>query len=118
MKFTDIINEDENKIKNKVKNVYRALKIGTITVQRGGPCKVKYVLPDEYYVSVSGDGVLNIVLTMNPQQKMKMYYVHKNHETGEMIEKYIDGSIRTHLYQWMKDNIENKFKQFQINFIF
>lgn len=109
--------------KKRARIFYRAFKTGKFTVEgdrqhneHGGT--YKYVLPDEYYVSVSGDGVLNIVLTMNPQQKMKMYYVHKNHETGEMIEKYIDGSIRTHLYQWMKDNIENKFKQFQINFLF
>ena len=103
--------------KKRAKIFYRAFKTGKFTVEDGGGT-YKYVLPDEYYVSVSGDGVLNIVLTMNPQQKMKMYYVDKNHETGEMIEKYIDSSKRTHLYQWMKDSIENKFKQFQINFIF
>jgi hypothetical protein len=85
-------------------------------VEDGGT--YKYVLPDEYYVSVSGDGELNIVLTMNPQQRMKMYYVHKDHETGDTIEKDIDTSKRTYLHQWMKDSIENKFKQFQINFLF
>ena len=103
--------------KKRAKIFYRAFKTGKFTVEDSGGT-YKYVLPDEYYVSVSGDGVLNIVLTMNPQQKMKMYYVDKNHETGEMIEKYIDSSKRTHLYQWMKDSIENKFKQFQINFLF
>ena len=102
--------------KKRAKIFYHAFKTGKFTVEDGG--SYKYVLPNEYYVSVSGDGELNIVLTMNPQQRMKMYYVHKDHETGETIEKYIDGSIRTHLYQWMKDNIENKFKQFQINIIF
>jgi hypothetical protein len=102
--------------KKRAKIFYHAFKTGKFTVEDGG--SYKYVLPNEYYVSVSGDGELNIVLTMNPQQRMKMYYVHKDHETGEMIEKYIDTSIRTHLYQWMKDSIENKFKQFQINFLF
>ena len=103
--------------KKRARIFYHAFKKGKFTIEDGGGT-YKYVLPDEYYVSVSGDGVLNIVLTMNPQQKMKMYYVDKNHETGEMIEKYIDSSKRTHLYQWMKDSIENKFKQFQINFLF
>jgi macrodomain Ter protein organizer (MatP/YcbG family) len=50
--------------------------------------------------------------------KWKMYFVDKNHETGETIEKYIDTSNRTYLHQWMMDKIENKFKQFQINFLF
>jgi len=105
--------------KKRAKIFYHAFKTGKFTVEDGGGT-YKYVLPDEYYVSVAGDGVLNIVLvlSMNPQQKMKMYFVHKDHETGKTIEKYIDGSRRSHLYQWMKDSIENKFKQFQINFIF
>jgi len=103
--------------KKRAKIFYHAFKTGRFTVEDGGGT-YKYVLPDEYYVSVAGDGELNIVLTMNPQQKMKMYFVDKNHETGETIEKYIDNSKRTYLHQWMKDKIENKFKQFQINFIF
>ena len=103
--------------KKRAKIFYHAFKTGRFTVEDEGGT-YKYVLPDEYYVSVAGDGVLNIVLTMNPQQKMKMYFVDKNHETGETIEKYIDNSKRTYLHQWMKDKIENKFKQFQINFLF
>jgi hypothetical protein len=103
--------------KKRAKIFYHAFKTGKFTVEDGGGT-YKYVLPDEYYVSVAGDGVLNIVLTMNPQQKMKMYFVHKDHETGEMIEKDIDTSKRTYLHQWMMDKIENKFKQFQINFLF
>jgi hypothetical protein len=102
--------------KKRAKIFYHAFKTGKFTVEDGG--SYKYVLPDEYYVSVSGDGELNIVLTMNPQQRMKMYYVHKDYETGDTIEKDIDTSKRTYLHQWMKDSIENKFKQFQINFIF
>jgi len=103
--------------KKRAKIFYHAFKTGKFTIEDDGGT-YKYVLPDEYYVSVAGDGVLNIVLTMNPQQKMKMYFVHKDHETGETIEKDIDTSKRTYLHQWMKDKIENKFKQFQINFIF
>ena len=103
--------------KKRAKIFYHAFKTGKFTIEDGGGT-YKYVLPDEYYVSVAGDGVLNIVLTMNPQQKMKMYFIHKDHETGEMIEKYIDTSKRTYLHQWMMDKIENKFKQFQINFLF
>jgi hypothetical protein len=103
--------------KKRARIFYDAFKTGKFTVEDGGGT-YKYVLPDEYYVSVSGDGVLNIVLTMNPQQKMKMYFVHKDHGTGETIEKYIDNSIRKNLHQWMMDSIEKKFKQFQINFLF
>jgi hypothetical protein len=54
--------------KKRAKIFYHAFKTGKFTVEDGG--SYKYVLPDEYYVSVSGDGELNIVLTMNPQQKM------------------------------------------------
>jgi hypothetical protein len=103
--------------KKRARIFFDAFKTGRFTVEDGGGT-YKYVLPDEYWTSIDYDGELNIVLTMNPQQRMKMYYVHKDYETGEMIEKYIDSSIRTHLSQWMKDKIENKFKQFQINFIF
>ncbi len=103
--------------KKRAKIFYHAFKTGKFTIEDDGGT-YKYVLPDEYYVSVAGDGVLNIVLTMNPQQKMKMYFVHKDHETGETIEKDIDTSKRTYLHQWMMDKIENKFKQFQINFLF
>jgi hypothetical protein len=102
--------------KKKARIIYKAFKRGKFTIEDGGGT-YKYVLPDEYYVSVSGDGVLNIVLTMNPQQKMKMYHMFKDYE-GNIIEKNVDTTIRTHLYQWMKDSIENKFKQFQINFLF
>ena len=73
MKFTDIINEDENKIKNKVKNVYRALKIGTITVQRGGPCKVKYVLPDEYMFTKSSHGNSEVPSVIINNKDVKFY---------------------------------------------
>ena len=109
--------------KKKARIIYKALKKGKFTVEgdkqhneHGGT--YKYVLPDEYYISVAGDGVLNIVLTMNPEQTMEMYYTHKDHQTGETIEKDINPLARKHLYQWMKDSIEKKFKQFQINFIF
>lgn len=102
--------------KKRARIFYHAFKTGKFTVEDGGGT-YKYVLPDEYYVSVAGDGVLNIVLTMNPQQKMKMYHVYK-HQDGSMMELEILTSIRKYLHQWMKDSIENKFKQFQINFIF
>ena len=102
--------------KKKARIIYKAFKRGKFTIEDGGGT-YKYVLPDEYYVSVSGDGVLNIVLTMNPQQKMKMYHVTKKYD-GTTVELDVDIKERTYLYRWMMGNIENKFKQFQINFIF
>ncbi len=102
--------------KKRARIIYHAFKKGKFTIEDGGGT-YKYVLPDEYYVSVSGDGVLNIVLTMNPQQKMKMYYVTKKYD-GTTVELEVETKVRTYLHQWMMDNIENKFKQFQINFIF
>ena len=102
--------------KKRARIIYRAFKTGKFTVEDGGGT-YKYVLPDEYYVSVSGDGELNIVLTMNPQQKMKMYHVTKKYD-GTTVELDVDIKERTYLYRWMMGNIENKFKQFQINFIF
>lgn len=102
--------------KKRARIIYHAFKKGKFTVEDGGGT-YKYVLPDEYYVSVSGDGVLNIVLTMNPQQRMKMYHIFKDHK-GTTVELEVETKVRTYLHQWMMDNIENKFKQFQINFIF
>ena len=102
--------------KKRAKIFYHAFKTGKFTVEDGGGT-YRYVLPDEYYVSVSGDGVLNIVLTMNPQQKMKMYHMFKDYK-GTTVELDVDIKERTYLYRWMMGNIENKFKQFQINFIF
>jgi hypothetical protein len=102
--------------KKRARIFYHAFKTGKFTVEDGGGT-YRYVLPDEYYVSVSGDGVLNIVLTMNPQQKMKMYHVTKKYD-GTTVELDVDIKARTYLYRWMMGNIENKFKQFQINFIF
>lgn len=115
--------EPSKEQKKRARIFYNAFKTGKFTVEgdrqhneHGGT--YKYVLPDEYYTSIDDDGELCIILTMNPQQRMVMYYVDKNHETGEMIEKYIDPVTRKHLYQWMVDSIKNRFKQFQINFIF
>ena len=102
--------------KKRARILYHAFKTGKFTVEDNGGT-YKYVLPDEYYVSVSGDGVLNIVLTMNPQQKMKMYHMFKDHK-GTIVELDVDIKERTYLHRWMMDKIENKFKQFQINFIF
>ena len=102
--------------KKRARIIYHAFKKGKFTVEDGGGT-YKYVLPDEYYVSVSGDGELNIVLTMNPQQKMKMYHMFKDHK-GTTVELDVDIKARTYLYRWMMGNIENKFKQLQINFIF
>lgn len=142
MKFLDIINESEEERllkrelneqnisrrepnkeqKKRARIFYDAFKTGKFTVEgdkqhneHGGT--YKYVLPDEYYTSIDDDGELCVILTMNPEQRMMMYYTSENHE-GKTIEKYIDPVTRKHLYQWMVDSIKKKFKQFQINIIF
>lgn len=100
--------------KKRARIIYHAFKTGKFTVEDGGGT-YKYVLPDEYYVSVAGDGVLNIGLTIDPQQIMKMYGTYRGY--GGEMEREIP-IYSENLHQWMKDNIEKKFKQFQINFIF
>jgi hypothetical protein len=109
--------------KKRAKILYHAFKTGKFTVEgdkqhneHGGT--YKYVLPDEYWTSIDDDGELCVILTMNPEQTMEMYYTHKDYQTGEMIEKHINRLTRKHLYQWMVDSIKRKFKQFQINIIF
>jgi hypothetical protein len=120
----NISRREPTKEQNKrAKIFYDAFKTGKFTVEgdrqpneHGGT--YKYVLPDEYWTTIDDDGELCVILTMNPEQTMEMYYTHKDHQTGEIIEKYINRLNRKHLYQWMVDSIKRKFKQFQINIIF
>jgi hypothetical protein len=115
--------EPSKEQKKRAKIFYDAFKTGKFTVEgdkqhneHGGT--YKYVLPDEYWTTIDDDGELCVILTMNPEQTMEMYYTHKDHQTGEIIEKHINRLNRKHLYQWMVDSIKRKFKQFQINIIF
>ena len=120
----NISRREPTKEQNKrAKIFYDAFKTGKFTVEgdkqhneHGGT--YKYVLPDEYWTTIDDDGELCVILTMNPEQTMEMYYTHKDHQTGEIIEKHINRLNRKHLYQWMVDSIKRKFKQFQINIIF
>ena len=124
MKFTDIINEirvmsvgdcvSEKQFK-KAKLLYTTFKTGKFTIEDGGET-YRYELPDEFFISMD-DGNLCIILTMNPTEYMKMYFVGKNGR-GETIEKYIDRGLRPALYRWMKGQIKGKFEQFGITFIF
>jgi hypothetical protein len=114
--------EPNKEQKKRARIFYDAFKTGKFTVEgdkqhneHGGT--YKYVLPDEYWISIDDDGELCVILTMNPEQRMMMYYTNENNE-GKTIEKYIDPITRKHLYQWMVDSIKKKFRQFQINIIF
>ena len=110
MKLIDIINEDKNeKLKKKVNNVYRAFKIGTFTVLKGGPCKVKYVLPNEYQYNYD-----NVIGTDNPPIKIdmrdvKFYTAQKNGELYEIkylsLSEMIDYSLK----------IREKFERFNVD---
>lgn len=103
--------------KKRARIIYYAFKTGKFTVEDGGGT-YKYVLPDEYYVNANINGELNIVLpsNINPQQIMKMYTIYQGYG-GEMMEREIP-TFNQNLHNWMIDNIEKKFKQFQINLIF
>ena len=124
LKEQNISRREPNKEQKKRARIfYDAFKTGKFTVEgdkqhneHGGT--YKYVLPDEYWITIDDDGELCVILTMNPEQTMEMYYTHKDHQTGEIIEKHINRLNRKHLYQWMVDSIKRKFKQFQINIIF
>ena len=79
MKLLDIINEDEDKVNNRVKNVYRALKKGTITLEKGEIRKVKYVLPDKYY-DYSSNVITDIPAIKVDVKDVKFYTIDNNGE--------------------------------------
>lgn len=109
MKLLDILTEDENKKREKVKIVYSALKKGTIESDYG-PKFLYYTLPDEYIFEPRAGGKPTIPACLIKYKDVKFYV------------KQVDGSLKE--LQWISnyylinyiDKIKHKFIKFNIAF--
>ena len=115
MKLLDIINEEKDnnltdKDRKKIELIYGLFKTGKYQVD---DLTYTYVLPDDYWTSNDDEsGELIIVLTMNPQQRMKLYASMENgHKTEEETQYH-------HLHNNAKERIKKKFARFNIDIIF
>jgi hypothetical protein len=114
----EILNEemDNNlteKGRKKANLIYKTFKTGKFKPSAGSQSMYEYELPDEYWLSnddESGNPI--VVLTMNPQQRMKMYLNIGGHIS------YVEREGHHSLYEWMQDEIKNKFLQFSVEIIF
>ncbi len=106
------------KAKKKAKLIFDLYKTGKYKIElEHMDVQYKYVLPDEYYVSI--DDVLGtpiIVLTMNPTQKLELYTLIETNN-GEIVEMPVDRNY-TSLYRGARDRIINKFEKHNIELIF
>jgi hypothetical protein len=120
MKLLDIINEemDNNlteKNRKKIELIYSLFKTGKYQVD---DLTYTYVLPDDYWTSNDDEsGELIIVLTMNPQQTMKLYSSLKKLD-GTMTHTAPVEKEYHHLHNDAKDRIKKKFARFGIDIIF
>ena len=118
MKLLDIIKEEADnnlteKGRKKANLIYKTFKTGKFKPSVGSQSMYEYELPDEYWLSnddESGNPI--VVLTMNPQQRMKMYLNIGGHIS------YVEREGHHSLYEWMQDEIKNKFLQFSVEIIF
>ena len=106
------------KAQKKAKLIFDLLKTGKYKIElEHMDVHYKYVLPDEYYVSI--DDVLGtpiIVLTMNPTQQLKLYTIIKDYN-GNIVEEPVDRNY-TSLYRGARDRIIKKFERHNIELIF
>ena len=119
MKLLDIIKEEADnnltpKMRKKANLIYKTFKTGKYQVD---DMTYRYELPDEYWLSnddESGNPV--VVLTMHPEQKMKLYSTMTNW-SGEKHEFPVDTQY-SHLYRGARERIEKKFQQFNVDIVF
>jgi hypothetical protein len=115
MKLLDIINEEKDnnlteKDRKKIELIYGLFKTGKYQVD---DLTYTYVLPDDYWTSNDDErGELIIVLTMNPQQRMKLYASMENGHKTEVETQY------HYLHNNAKERIKKKFARFNIDIIF
>ena len=106
------------KAQKKAKLIFDLLKTGKYKIElEHMDVQYKYILPDEYYVSI--DDVLGtpiIVLTMNPTQKLKLYTLIPTYN-GEIVEEPVDRQYKS-LYRGAMDRIIKKFEGYNIELIF
>ena len=114
------INEEKDnnltdKDRKKIELIYGLFKTGKYKVD---DLIYTYVLPDEYWTSKDKEtGDLLIILTMNPQQRMKLYATLDNGVPSKGHETEVEREYH-HLHNQAKEKIKQKFERFNIEIIF
>ena len=120
---TVMVNEEEEdnelteKDRKKIKLIYGLFKRGKYTVD---DILYNYVLPEEYWIyDKSESGLLVVVLTMDPTQKMKLYAKIKK-EDGNLYHREVpvEATQYASLYDGAKERIKEKFERFNIEIVF
>jgi hypothetical protein len=120
MKLFNIINEEKDnnlteKDRKKMELIYGLFKTGKYRVD---DLTYIYVLPDEFWTSNDDEtGDLIIVLTMNPQQTMRLYTTMMG-RNGQMTHPTPVEKEYRHLHNDAKDRVKKKFARFNIDIIF
>ena len=116
------INEEEDndlteKDRKKIELIYGLFKRGKYKVD---DIFYNYVLPEEYWIyDKSESGLLVVVLTMDPTQKMKLYAKIKK-EDGNLYHREVpvEATQYASLYDDAKKRIKEKFERFNIEIVF
>lgn len=120
MKFIDIINEEKDddltdKERKKIELIYKTFKTGKYRVD---DLIYTYILPDEYWTSKDKEtGDLLIILTMNPQQKMKLYATLDNGVPSKGYGSEVETQYH-HLHNNGKEKVKKIFERFNMDIIF
>ena len=120
MKLLDIINEEKDnnltdKGRKKIELIYGLFKTGKYQVD---DLTYTYVLPDDFWTSNDDEtGELIVVLTMNPQQTMKLYTSMMKRDGTMSYPTLVEKEYR-HLHNDAKDRIKKKFARFNIDLVF
>ena len=116
--YVEPINEEKDnnlteKDKKKAHLIYKTFKTGKYQVD---DLIYRYELPDEYWISKDEEGNPVVVLTMHPEQKMKLYATMSDW-IGDKHELPVDRQYKS-LYTAAEGRIEKKFQQFNVDIIF
>jgi hypothetical protein len=117
---TEPINEQKDddltdKERKKIELIYKTFKTGKYRVD---DLIYTYILPDEYWTSKDKEtGDLLIILTMNPQQKMKLYATLDNGVPSKGYGSEVETQYH-HLHNNAKEKVKEIFERFNIDIIF
>ena len=101
----------------KVRSVYSAFKTG-ILKHDFSDSRYKYVLPNDYYITLSDDGELCAILTMNPEEDFKLYSdVWGDFKDDSYLRNQVNKKLQP-LIKWAQDRVKNKFKMYDIRLVF
>jgi hypothetical protein len=114
------INEEKDnnltdKDRKKIELIYGLFKTGKYKVD---DLIYTYVLPDDFWTSNDDEtGDLIVVLTMNPQQRMKLYATLDNGVPSKGYGTEVETQYH-HLHNHAKEKVKEKFHRFNIDIIF